>query len=81
MRKKFCSADVPRITAHMRLPAFRYSALGSLHLAAFKNITGLYPTAFAAERGQIADVPVAPISWRLGSDETTMRRPIQLPMC
>jgi len=27
MRKRFCSADATRITAHMRLPAFCYAAL------------------------------------------------------
>jgi hypothetical protein len=27
MSKRFCCADVPRITVHLRLPAFRYSAL------------------------------------------------------
>jgi hypothetical protein len=27
MSKRFCSVDVPRITVHLRLPAFKYAGL------------------------------------------------------
>jgi hypothetical protein len=31
---RFCSADAPGITEHMRLPAFKYAGLDPVHVAA-----------------------------------------------
>ena len=57
MSKRFCSADVPRITLHLRLPAFRYAAL--LQLAIGAKIAPNRRTCSCAACSRVAHRPVS----------------------